>query len=544
MHTALWKLFGLRMRGSARAIFSRLKTPRGAALGVFTLLVIGMMLGPNLIMVLVLGHAGAPIRADWLRDAVPPGMLLFVVLNIVSSIGERALYFTPSEVDFLFPGPFSRRELLLYKILGSVTAAIYFGLFFPVMVLRNIHSWPAASAGFFLASLMISSLTLCAQLVGQTITEHAFTRARRLLFWGVFAAAAAVLGQAAAGGIDETTLLRARHSPAAEIILAPFAVFAKVITAERLFSDALGWAALAAAMVIGVFALTVRLDANYLETAARVSQQLQERRRRMTSEGIFASRLGEVRHSRLPRPRWWGGAGPLVWRQVIQALRGSRGAMIAVAIMVVALGTPLFFATRASHETAKILPHMIIGLAAYVTFFFSAQAPLGFRTDYERMDLLKMLPIRPLAMAFGQTLVVATVLTLLQWLVFAATALAVPGAAGEMLAAGLFAAPYNWIICGTENLLFLFYPSPMVPTGSEGFLKMGRVMLFMLAKFLALGACTAATAIPTAIVFLMTQSVPAACVVAWIFMACFAVGVLLLIAWAFPRCEVNVVVTD
>ena len=222
-------------------------------------------------------------------------------------------------MDFLFPAPFSRREILLYKILGGVTAAVYFGLFFPVMTFRYIHSWPAASLGFFLASLMISSLTLCAQLLGQTVSEHAFTRARRLLFWGLFAAVAVVLGQAAAGGIDETTLERARHSPAAEVALAPFAVFAKVISAERLFPDALGWALLAAAMVVGVYALAIRLDANYLETAARVSQKLQERRRRMTTEGIFATRVGEVRNSRLPRPRWWGGAGPLIWRQVIQA---------------------------------------------------------------------------------------------------------------------------------------------------------------------------------------------------------------------------------
>ena len=84
-------------------------------------------------------------------------MLLFVVLNVVSLIGERSLYFTPSEVDFLFPGPFSRREILMYKILGSVTAAIYFGLLFPVMVLRYIHSWPAAAAGFFLALLAINA---------------------------------------------------------------------------------------------------------------------------------------------------------------------------------------------------------------------------------------------------------------------------------------------------------------------------------------------------------------------------------------------------
>ncbi len=113
-----------------------------------------------------------------------------------------------------------------------------------------------------------------------------------------------------------------------------------------------------------------------------------------------------------------------------------------------------------------------------------------------------------------------------------------------MLAAGLFAAPYNWIICGAENLLFLYYPSPLVPVGSEGFLKMGRVMLFMMAKFLILAICAAGTAIPTAIVLLLTQSVLAAAVVAWMCLAFLASGVLLLIARAFPRCEVNIDVSD
>ena len=113
-----------------------------------------------------------------------------------------------------------------------------------------------------------------------------------------------------------------------------------------------------------------------------------------------------------------------------------------------------------------------------------------------------------------------------------------------MLAAGIFAVPYNWIICGTENLLFLFSPSPLVPTGSEGFLKMGRVMLFLMAKFLVLAACAAVASIPTAIVFLVTRSVLAASVVAWIFLGLFAFGMLVLIAWAFQRCEVNAVVAD
>ena len=67
-----------------------------------------------------------------------------------------------------------------------------------------------------------------------------------------------------------------------------------------------------------------------------------------------------------------------------------------------------------------------------------------------------------------------------------------PAAAAEMLVAGVFALPFNWILFGTENFLFLLYPSPLVATGSEGFLKMGRVMLFMLTKFLVIAAVSAA----------------------------------------------------
>ena len=214
----------------------------------------------------------------------------------------------------------------------------------------HIRSWPAAAVGFFLAWLMINSLTMCAQLVAQSVTERAFTRARKLLLGGVIAAAAVAMGQAASRGLDgpwQETLLRARHSPVAEIVLAPFAVFAKIITAERLIPDALGWVALGAILVVGIYALAIRLDANYLETAVRVSQQMQERKRRVMSDGIFAPQSKRaVRSSRLPQPPWLGGVGPLVWRQVVQSLRGGRGAMVLAVIVVVAIGAPLAFGAR------------------------------------------------------------------------------------------------------------------------------------------------------------------------------------------------------
>jgi hypothetical protein len=543
MHTALWKLYRLRIYGSIRATARKVKSPRGAALALFTLVVLGLMLGPNLFMAFKSGPGGMRgLQADSFREFFPVAMFLYVMLNIVTSIGERALYFSPSDIDFLFPAPFSRRQVLLFKILGNVTGAVFVAMILPVSLIAFIRSFPLAMVGCFLAWHMVSSLTMCAQLVAQTVGEQSFTRARKLLLGAVIVVIAVALGQAARQGVDgplTETLLRARHSLLVEVVLAPFAIFARIITAEQLLPETLGWMALGALLVVAIYALVVRLDANYLETAVRVSRKMQERKLRAMSGGAFAPRSGKLRSSRMPHLPWWGGTGPLIWRQVVQAFRVSRSAILLMVIAMAAMAGPMAFGAR--HSDA--LPRMIIGLSFYVTFLYSAQAPLGFRGDFDRMDLLKSLPIRPLAMACGQTLVITLMLTFMQWIVFAATALFFPATAVELLAVALFVLPTNWILSGTENLFFLLYPSPLV-VGSEGFLRMGRVMLVMLAKFLVLTACGALAALPAAGVYFLTQSVAAACIVAWLMLLLPVVCILLLIAWAFQRYDVTTATGD
>jgi ABC-2 type transport system permease protein len=502
MHAALWKLYRLRIRGSFRAMAGKLKTVRGATLAVFTLLIFALMLGPNLAM--AFGHGPAEMTrgsADSFREIIPVVMLAYAVLAIVTSLGERAIYFSPSDVDFLFPAPFSRRQLLLYKILGNVTAAIWFAVFIPLMMIMNIRSFPAAAVGAFLGYLMLSSLTMCVQLAAQIVSERAFTLARKLLLGLVLAAAAVALVQAAGRGLDgswKETLAGARHSPAAEIILAPFVVFANIIAAEQFGPDTLGWAALGAILVVGVYAVAVRLDANYLETAARVSQKIQERRRRAATGSEFASSSKRaLRSSRVPQLPWLGGAGPLVWRHMVQALRGGRGAIVLVMIATVAIAFGSSVMGSVDHgKQQTVLPHMIIVVSAYISFIYSAQSQLRLQGDYKRMDLLKSLPLRPLAVVCGETLVITAILTLIEWLVFAVTAVFAPGAGDELLAAGLFALPFNWILVSADNLLFLLYPSPQVATGSDGFLKMGRTMLVMLGKMLVLGGSAIVVSIP------------------------------------------------
>jgi hypothetical protein len=544
MHAALWKLYRLRIRGAVRGMVRQLNSTRGVVLAIFTLLVLASMIGPNLNASRQLDRAGvAGPSTRTLADVIPVVMLAYLLLSVVTSLGERAISFSPSEVDFLFPAPFSRRQLLLYKILGQVFGAIFIGLFMPMSLIVCIRSWLAAAVGFFLAFLLINALTLCAQLAAQSIGERAFTRARKFLLGGVIVAAAAALGQAAARGLEgpwQETLLRARHSLVAEIVLAPFAVVTRIIVAERLLPDTLGWISLGTVLVAGVYAIAIRLDANYLETAARISQQLQERRRRVLSDGMFATPTERLVHSsRLPQPPWWGGVGPVVWRQLIQAFRGGRRALVLVLIMVALMGAPLLVAPRGDHRLSMFLPHAVIGIMVYMTFLFSAQVPLGFRGDFDRMELLKSLPIRPLAMACGQTVVVAVLLTLVQCVIFGATAVIVPSAAGELLVAGLFALPCNWLLFGTDNLLFLLYPSPLVASGSEGFFMMGRTVLFMLVKFLVLGACGVVASIPAGIVYFLTGSIPPACVAAWLTLFLPISGILLIMAWALGRYDVG-----
>ena len=544
MNSALWKLFWLRVRGSVRSIVGKVKSVRGAALVLFTVLVFSLMVGPN--VVIALTHKAPPPTnetVEGVRIAIAVGLLLYCLFTAGSSLGERAIYFSPSEIDFLFPGPFSRRELLLYKILGNVFTSAFLAVVFATSAMTTIRSWPAAVVGIFLAWLLVTSVTMCAQLVVQCVSERIFTRARRLLAWTIVGVVAVALGQTVARGLDgswQETLKGVVHWPAVKVVLAPFDVYGRIITAERLVPDAIGWAALAAILVVGVYAVAIRLDANYLETAVRVSQLIQERQRRALKEGVFSHRSKRaVRSTRLPQFPWLGGVGPVAWRQAIQAARGSRGGIVFAVIILVAIVAPMVLGIRKVGELQTVLPAMIVGGTAYLTLLVAAQTPLGFRGDYERMELLKSLPIRPVAMACSQIAVVAAIFTVFQWFVCAVTVGAFPGSAAWVLMVAPFAVPMNWLLFGTEDLLFLLYPSPLISRGSEGLLKVGRMMLFMLLKFLVLGVCAGVAAVPALGVYFLTGSVLAACAVAWCALV-IPMGVLLALdAWAFERYDVT-----
>ena len=92
------------------------------------------------------------------------------LLSWSTTIGASRLAvvsFTPAEVNFLFPGPFARRELLLYKVVKSACGATLMSLFLSVVMLRYATLWAACFAGVLLAMLFLQFASMAVALAGQ-----------------------------------------------------------------------------------------------------------------------------------------------------------------------------------------------------------------------------------------------------------------------------------------------------------------------------------------------------------------------------------------
>ena len=66
----------------------------------------------------------------------------------------------------------------------------------------------------------------------------------------------------------------------------------------------------------------LKLDANYIESAATISQKVYERIRRTKQGGGVAMPVGaRAGRLRLPPFPWLAGVGPIAWRQLLLAMR-------------------------------------------------------------------------------------------------------------------------------------------------------------------------------------------------------------------------------
>ncbi|HEY7117258.1 MAG TPA: putative ABC exporter domain-containing protein [Tepidisphaeraceae bacterium] len=536
---ALVLLYGFQAKALGRRVTRNLRSVKGALLFIFGVAVIGLWMAPSIWQAMRMRRTDPAA----VLDAAPVLLLASCILQIFSSGGEKAIAFTPGEVDFLFPGPFTRRQLLAYKLGKALAAMTFSATLLCVVLLRHAAGWSQAWVALLLGMMFLQLFGMVVTLVGQTIGERAYTRGRKLVLGLVLLAllvAALPLLKSSQGRPGFFQIAHTvRTSRVGGILLAPLDVFGRLFTASSWWPTGLMYLGLALLVDLALMFVVFYLDADYLETSAAKSAALYERLQRVRRGGIMGmarpAKPGAKVRGAVPLLPAWRGAGPIAWRQATAAVRSSRGMLMILLLLAIGVGPVILGAGK---DKAGNVAGIVVGAMAWITLIVSGWLRFDFRGDLDNLDYLKSLPITPWAVAAGQLITPTALMTACHLLIVGTVLAAVRHLDVILLFAVVVCLPFNAMMFAIENLVFLLFPTRAAanPADFQGY---GRQILLLFAKgvlILIAGALAAGFAL---VVHVTTSSWPAAAITAGIVLSAVAVALVPLVGWAYARFDVT-----
>ncbi|MBL9118447.1 MAG: hypothetical protein JNL80_00865 [Phycisphaerae bacterium] len=508
-------LIWLRLRASLRLLGRTARTPKGLAVLLVGGVFIAMGFVP-LILSLFIERPPSPEAVAATRERslllLPFGILGLVLLSVVRTAGDGALAFLQAEVDFLFPAPFTRAQLLLYKLAQRVVPLLWLSLFVSVWVRRLGQAWLPTWVGLLLTLWFVHILSLCLALAGQKFEARRFALWRRVaavVTLVVVVAGVLWAGRAVESGKPLEMVEAFARSTPGWLFTLPTLPFARTICAAGLTSDGLLPVTLALLINVALIVVAIRLNAHWLEAGAESSQRLAARADEIRRTGGFGggASFSGLRMPMFPR---FGGLGPLAWRQCVAGIRQGLRGLFVLAIMVAVMVVPPLLSNRTNSLPGALRPIGAI-LLCYISLFLPQVLRLDFRADVDRLDLLKGLPVSPFLVSLAQVIVPATLITGIQaplGLVLNQTlGWQIPGLA-YWIPAAFFA---NLLIASLENIAFLLWPQRTTRGAGVQF-AMSQVVGQML-KLLALAILVgSAVAVGVGAFVLLGRSVPLAAV--------------------------------
>jgi hypothetical protein len=229
--------------------------------------------------------------------------------------------------------------------------------------------------------------------------------------------------------------------------------------------------------------------------------------------------------------------GPIWWRHVATALRSVRS-LVVLLLLTGAMAAPVWVEASEPGSTDSLWPRLLAMMVG-MTLFVPALVPFDFRGDLDRMDMLKALPLPAWRLVVGQLLTPVLLVSLAQLIVLGAAQLARGQADPSLLMALMFAWPFNALIFGLENMLFLLFPTHVLGAAPGDIQALGRQVVLWVVKMFALVLLGGVAALVGVLVFFLTgQSWPAALAVVWLVLVAFVVGLVPLVGLAFRRFDV------
>ena len=536
MNGALWLLLWLRLWGWLRRLGRTMRSVRGALLIVLSAAVILLWILPN-----ALGSAASPETLLTVRRTGPFVLVGICLVNLLFATNERVIAFSPAEVNFLFSGPISRRQLLIYKIIIASAGAVFTGLLMALVLRAQFSTFVAGFVGMTLAVMFLQLLTMTIALAGSTLGTKAYGRRRWITLVVVALILAVAVFQAGLPRLDGNPwelLAEVEQAPIMRIFLAPFQALVNTLTAERFWPELAAWAALGLAMNLALVVVILLLDAQYLEAAAAASERVYARLQRLRQGGTAALTVptGKPRFSAVRLPRW-GGIGPLTGRQLTTALRSLRALLSIVVIFSLAF-VPAFVQGSTRGDGAVVA--VMIGITLIgLTLFIQPLLPFDFRGDLDRMELLKAFPVPAWRLVIGQLLAPVIIVTVFQWLILVAAQTLWQRWEPFLVVIAVFALPVNLLLFGLENLLFLTFPTRLVATTPGDLHLFGRNILLWFAKFLCVSVAAIPPALLAALAYVLSAgNGPATLAAAWLGLIADLIALVPLVAFAFKKFDV------
>jgi Putative ABC exporter len=420
-------------------------------------------------------------------DAVALGGTVFLAVLVAKwwlfGADRLALAFSPAEVQFLFPAPVSRLELLGFKLLRAQRPILLNVLVWTFLLRRGagagLGTLPyAVSMWVFFSTIFLHRLGVA--LVRDSVTQHGRSGLRRawpaLVVIAVVGAAvwstlqripARTLPSDFAGPLDALRLVL--DTPPLGWLLWPFRI--PLLPLEA--TDLADWLPrlFAAALLLGLHLFWVlRADLAFEEAAVEASARRALLLDRWKRQGTAAGRPVHRSRRWLPLPAAGHPVSAIVWKNVTRLIRTVSSGFIITLLILVSVAVLLAVLDRGENSAILgMIGSIALGWAAALAVLGPQWVRIDLRGELDRLPMLRTWPLSGATIVAGHVAASALVLTLLELALGGSGLVAVvlggqatpPGlqlavfvVVGMLVLAGL-----NLISLSIQNGAALLYPS-------------------------------------------------------------------------------------
>ncbi len=491
---ALRELFVVRARARFRRMKKSLSSPRRVLLSSIAIV---------LPVVWVINFSASMfLRERFSHDAFRTGVLLtgvgyflWYVLKACIIRPPAAIEWTPAERSLMCGGPFRRSDLIRYRLAVIFMATLLKAAFSSVMFLPELSIGAAGFLGILLGLAYLDLARMAAETVLCGLSDSTFRKVRAAVLAVVGAAAVTAAASALLSDVIEASplpvalslpmefarqVISLRETVLGQLLAAPLVPFVEVITATHVSWPLLGWLALSLGITFTLAVMVIRLDALFLH---RTADALRRSYATVAAERRVQRRRA-VRRGGLPLVVRLRGAGPIAWRQWLGVRKYQTGLIVALSVPAALSCLPLVHKGEAIDTFLNVAGMLCL----YSFLLLPAALKFDFRRDYDRLPILKSLPVRSLAVVVGQLATPVLLTTLLQVFVLAIAYIVSPVPLVIAVNALLMMIPLNVVIFGLDNLIYLMYPYRQSEEGLQPFV---RATLTFTAKGLLFGMAIA-----------------------------------------------------